>query len=152
MAPKLAGPLTVSVEPDTSTFSLAVSLPTVIGVLMVTTGLASGPRSMITVSVPAGTTPALQLAAVLKLPLESVFQTLTPVKLLPRCRKAFLLSAPWANGSRPLGGTMVAKLPLRVPPALMMWNTSPGVALNPPTWVTPTVPPRLTLPVTCRAS
>ena len=149
----VAAPATCRLPPDATVIgSAASSLFTEMAELIVTVGFAAGPRSMITESEAPGTTPALQLTAVLKLPLESVFQILTPVKLVPRCRKVFLLSAPCAKGSRPLGGTTVAKLPLRVPPALMMWNTSPGVALNPLTWATPTVPPRVTLPVTCRAS
>ena len=62
----------------------------------VTNGLALGPRSISTVSLAPGTTPALQLLARLKLPLASVFQTLTPVNVLPRCRKTFLESSPSA--------------------------------------------------------
>ena len=53
-------------------------------VLTVTVGLAAGPRSINTVSPAIGTIPVLQLAAVLKLPLESVFQTFTPEKTRPR--------------------------------------------------------------------
>ena len=76
--------------------SVAISLPTEIAVFTVTTGLAPGPRSISTVSPATGATPVLQLLPRLKLPLESVFQTLTPVKTVPRCRKAFLLSTPSA--------------------------------------------------------
>ena len=92
LASNVAGPLTVSVLADTTTFSVELNLATVMGELMVTTGFAFGPRSMMTVAVAPGTTPELQLAAVLKLPLESVFQTLTPVNGVPRWRYAFLLS------------------------------------------------------------
>ena len=74
--------------------SVAISLPTAIAVFTVTTGLAPGPRSISTVSPAIGATPVLQLLPRLKLPLESVFQTLTPVNVGPRCRKAFLLSTP----------------------------------------------------------
>ena len=90
-----AAPVTVSDWPDAMvTASVLCKLATVKTPLTVTSGLNDGPLSMITTSAAPGTKPVLQLAAVLKLPLESVFQTFTPVNVKPRCRKAFLLSTP----------------------------------------------------------
>ena len=77
-------PLRVSVPPDMVRPSVATSRPTVMAEFTVMTGFAFGPRSINTVSPAVGTTPVLQLLPRLKLPLESVFQTFTPVNDVPR--------------------------------------------------------------------
>ena len=97
---KEKGPLTVEVpersklpeamvSPSADSTRAATAVP-----LTVTTGLPSGPRSMITVSPALGTALPLQLLAVFQKPLESVFQTLTPVYTVPRCSTALLASPP----------------------------------------------------------
>ena len=74
--------------------SAEISRPATAVPLTVTTGLPSGPRSMMTVSPAVGNTPPLQLLAVVQAPLESVFQILTPVKVVPRCNTMLLASPP----------------------------------------------------------
>ena len=132
--------------------SLATIFPATAVPAMETTGLASGPRSIHTASDALGTVPPLQLLAVVQAPLESVSHTLGPLKTVPRCKNAFLPAVPCTNVSGADGGTTVANEPLMAPPEVMIWNKSPTFATKPPDWMTLTVPPSVTVPVTCMES
>ena len=80
-----ADPATTRLPLATLRFSVVYKDPADTAVLIVTMGLALGPRSIITVSRPVGTAPVLQLAATLALPLTSDTQKFTPANVAPRC-------------------------------------------------------------------
>ena len=118
---------TVSVPALIVMFSVDCSLPVnCVPLLTVIVGLAA-PRSMITVC-PATGNPALQFAAVLQFPLESVFQTLTPVKTVPRWKKTVVPTVCVTNASGPpgpVGGSTVENEPDTVPPPVIAIKVSP---------------------------
>ena len=171
----VVAPLSVSVPPDTVTAPLSVDAPETARAPLDTTRLsfestcaASSPaaftvtiglvvgRSINTMSVAPGSVPPLQLAGTFQdsATFESLTQTLTPWKVLPRCRNTLLATTPVTYGSAPVGGSTVVKLPVVVPPTLMMWKASPTLAVKPDRWITFATAPALntTLPVTLMAS
>ena len=125
----LDGSDTVSAPPPIVMISVDCSLPVnCVPVLTVMTGLAA-PRSINTIW-PATGSPALQFDALLQSPPESVFQTFTPVNVVPRCRKTVLPTVCVTKASGPpgpVGGITVVNEPDTVPPAVTARKVSPTV-------------------------